>query len=98
MEDWFLKNTIRMGYSDFFECNNIREYCRKNKVIFDFNLYDIPATMRHNIKTCADIGAFGITVANHPGNALGIKEAYLAGVEYDIEIIMGEHLCISQRN
>ena len=82
-------NAIRIGYSDYFNHENIKEFCAENKVIFDFNLYDIPATMRRNIKTCAEIGAFGVTVANHPGNALGISEAYQAGKDYDIKIIMG---------
>ena len=82
-----------LNYADFTDYADISELCKTNAVIFDFKLYDIPATMRRNIKTLAEFGGHAVTIANDPLNYLGITEAKQAGREYGIEIIVG---CIHQ--
>ena len=78
----------RIGYSDFDPLN-----C--SGILLDFKLYDIPETMRRNIKTCAKLGAAAVTVADHPLNCDGIEAALEAGMEYGIEIIIAgfDKLC-----
>ena len=56
--------------------------------ILDLNLYDIPQTMRRNVKTCANLGASAVTVADTPYNAQGIEAALEAGKEHGIKIIL----------
>ena len=81
--------TVVLTYSDFAEIPDIAEFCKANTVIFDFKLYDIPNTMRRNIKKCAELGGYAVTIADHPGNSVGISEANQAGEEYGIKIILG---------
>ena len=89
-EEWDISTIKRINYSDYTTQEEIKEFCSKERVIFDLNLYDIPNTMRRNVKACAELGAYAVTVANHPGNVLGIAEAQKAGAEYGIQIILGE--------
>ena len=81
---------IVLNYTDFINAKDISNLCKANIVIFDFKLYDIPNTMRRNVKTCAQLGAEAVTVADHPLNHDGITEALQAGKKYGIEIIVGE--------
>ena len=78
-----------LNYSDFTGFTDISELCKTNTVVCDFKLYDIPATMRRNVKSCAEMGASAVTIADHWGNGPGIIEAKKAGKEYGIEIIVG---------
>ena len=90
---WNMKWDIRMvvlNYADFTNKEDISDLCRANTVIFDFKLYDIPKTMRRNVKTCANLGANAVTVADDAGNCMGIAEAKKAGDEYGIRIIVGD--------
>ena len=80
---------IVLNYADFTSNADISALCKTNKVVFDFKLYDIPATMRRNIKTLAELGGHAVTIADHPLNCMGITEAKQAGKEYGIEIIVG---------
>ena len=80
-----------INYSDFIDRKTMIELCKKEKVIFDFQLWDIPNTMRRNIKTSAELGAYAITIADNPLNVQGIKEAYKAGEKYNIKIILGKN-------
>lgn len=84
------KDVVVLTYSDFFDVEDIASLCRDNNVVLDFKLYDIPATMRRNIRTCANIGASTVTVADCPLNCPGISEAHKAGNEYGIKIIVGD--------
>ena len=78
-----------INYSDFTEPQDMSELCKNNKVIFDLKLYDIPKTMRRNIKTCADFGGYAVTIADDELNYNGIAEAMICGEEYGIGIILG---------
>ena len=78
-----------LNYSDFMDRRDISDLCKKNTVVFDFKLWDIPTTMRRNVKTCAELGGHAVTVADHPLNHDGITEALQAGKKYGIEIIVG---------
>ena len=78
-----------LNYSDFMDRRDISDLCKKNTVVFDFKLWDIPTTMRRNVKTCAELGGHSVTVADHPLNHDGITEALQAGKKYGIEIIVG---------
>ena len=71
----------KIHYSDFdpLQCKG---------AILDFKLYDIPSTMRRNVKRCAELGAAAVTVADHPLNCMGITAAREAGKEYGIQIIV----------
>ena len=71
----------------------IKNICSKEKVLFDFNFFDIPSTMRRNIKACASLGGYAVTVANTPLNREGIIEAQKACKEYNIKIVLGEEIC-----
>ena len=75
-----------VNYSDFEGAVN-----KSDNVIFDFKLFDIPSTMRRNIKMCSQLGATAVTIADNPLNQLGIHEALKAGQDYDIGIIIGQH-------
>ena len=75
-----------LNYSDL--TPDTSEICKTEDVILDLMLYDIPATMRRNIKICSKLGARAVTVSNHCGNAVGIEEAIKCGEEYEIEIIL----------
>lgn len=77
-----------LNYSDVIS-KDISEICKTEKVILDLKLHDIPNTMRRNVKTCAELGAIAVTVADHPFNIHGIKEAVKAGEEFGINIIIG---------
>ena len=79
-----------LNYSDYYtNMRDISALCKTNKVVFDFKLYDIPATMRRNIKTLAKLGGHAVTVSDDALNYPGIAEAKQAGKEYGIEIIVG---------
>ena len=78
-----------LNYADFTNKEDIYSLCQSTQVICDFKLYDIPATMRRNVKTCAELGVSAVTVSNHKGNSEGIIEAQKAGKEYGIKIIVG---------
>ena len=79
-----------LNYSDYYtNMRDISDLCKTDKVVFDFKLFDIPNTMRRNIKTLANLGGHAVTVADDPLNYPGIDEAKRAGKEYGIEIIVG---------
>ena len=80
---------IVINYSDFTNAPDISALCKTNKVIFDFKFYDIPSTMRRNIKKCAELGGHAVTIADDPLNCMGIDEALQAGKDFGIEIIVG---------
>lgn len=81
---------IKINYADFTNSTDIANLCKTDHVVFDFKLFDIPATMRRNVKTCAELGGRAVTVANNPLNCDGITEAQKAGEEYGIQIIVGD--------
>ena len=81
---------IVLNYSDWTNHDDIAELCKSNTVICDFKLYDIPKTMRRNIKTLAELGVSAVTVADDMLNFLGIAESQKAGKEYGITIIVGD--------
>ena len=81
-------STLTINYSNMGSIEDLRKLCKENKVIFDFRLYDIPNTMRRNVKQCAKWGGYAVTVAGHPYNRDGVKEAIKTGEEYGIKIIM----------
>ena len=83
-------NTIVLNYADFTNAEDVSNLCRANTVVLDFKLYDIPTTMRRNIKTCADLGVSAVTIADDTGNCIGIAEAKKVGKEYGIRIIVGD--------
>ena len=89
-EEWDISTIKRINYSDYTTQEEIKELCSKERVIFDFNFWDIPNTMRRNVKALAELGGYGVTVANHPLNDEGIAEAQKVGAEYGILIILGE--------
>lgn len=78
---------IKINWSDFTDFESMKSLCQKEKVILDFNLWDIPNTMRRNIKAFAEIGAYAMTVSNHPWNAKEISQVKAWGKEYGIKII-----------
>ena len=80
---------IVINYADFTNLQEMSDLCKTDTVVFDFKLYDIPATMRRNIKTLAELGGHAVTVADDPLNYLGIAEAKQAGLDFGIEIIIG---------
>ena len=81
---------VILNYADWTDTGIIVELCKTEKVIFDFKLYDIPNTMRRNIKTCAKWGGYAVTIADHPYNDAGIIEARKSGRDYGIKIIVGD--------
>lgn len=81
---------VVLNYADFTNQEDISNLCRTDTVICDFKLYDIPATMRRNVKTCAELGASAVTVSDHAYNRDGIIEAKKAGEEFGIRIIVGD--------
>ena len=80
---------IVINYADFTNVQDISNLCKTDTVIFDFKLYDIPNTMRRNIKSLAELGGHAVTIADDPLNCTGITEAKQAGKEYGIKIIVG---------
>ena len=82
--------TVVLNYADFTIIPDMTEFCKANTVIFDLKLYDIPHTMRRDIKKCAELGGYAVTVADHPGNYPGMVESKKAGEEYGIKIIVGD--------
>ena len=83
---------VIINYSDYIEFANqqeISDFCKANQVIFDFKLWDIPKTMRRNIKTLAELGGHAVTVTDDPYFQSGVSEAQAAGKEYGIKIIVG---------
>ena len=80
-----------LTYSDYYDnMSDMTDLCKNNKVVFDFKLFDIPNTMRRNIRTLAELGGYAVTIADDPYNSMGINEAYRAGEEYGIKTIIGE--------
>ena len=75
-----------LNYSDL---TDISKQCESGDVVLDLKLFDIPSTMRRNIKKCAELGAVAVTVAENVLNYEGILVALKSGKEYGIEIIIG---------
>ena len=86
MED--LVMTI-INWADYTNSQKMSNLCKTDTVIFDLKFYDIPATMRRNVRTCAELGGHAVTVSDDPLNYPGIAEALQAGKDYGIEIIVG---------
>ena len=80
---------IVINYADFTNIPEMFDLCKTDTVVFDFKLYDIPATMRRNIKTLAELGGHAVTISDDALNYPGIAEAKQAGLDFGIEIIVG---------
>ena len=75
----------KVNYADFHW-----EPCKSDNVVFDFKLFDIESTMRRNVKRCAELGAYAVTISDDPLNVLGVIAAKRAGEEFGIKIIVGD--------
>jgi len=80
-----------LNYSDI--TDDIADICKEEKVILDLKLWDIESTMVRNVKICAKLGAYAVTVTDHPLNSEGIIAAKQAGKKYGIKIIVGDISC-----
>ena len=84
-----MKQFTIINYADFTNEKDITNLCKTGEVIFDFKLWDIPTTMRRNVKKCAKLGGYAVTVSDHSLNYEGISVAKEAGKKYGIQIIVG---------
>ena len=78
MEDTEDKILVRLGYTDLMEMDLVH-FCLTNDVLLDIKMFDIPSTMRRNVKKCAELGAKAVSVADHPLNVMGIEAAEEVG-------------------